>query len=458
MTATPPPSQPATLSQAPTEPPPPRRRRTLGLRLYQWITRLAAPLAPRLLNARARKGKEDPARLRERLGEPSLRRPDGPMIWLHGASVGESLMLLIVLDALRRERPDMAFLVTSGTRTSAQLLTHRLPKDAVHQYVPVDTPAATAAFLDHWRPSIGVFAESELWPNLILAAEARAIPLALINARMTDRSLQSWTRWRGALRRLFQGFVWIGAADTRTSEGLAKLLDRPVERVGNLKLAGAAPEPNPAVVESLKDAIGQRSRVWLAASTQPGEDAPILQAHTLIRETQSDALLILAPRHPERGPDIADMARQEGLLTARRGAGDLVDVKTSVYVADTLGEMGNWYAFADAAFIAGSWNPAIGGHTPLEAARAGAPLFTGPHVPNFADIYADLTSQGGVETVSTPQELAGAILALDNERAESMARGARAVADAGALVLNNTLAGLRPHLPEPVLERHNAGA
>jgi 3-deoxy-D-manno-octulosonic-acid transferase len=179
---------------------------SLVLKAYSVVTGWLEPLAPRLLGARARRGKEDAARLNERLGRPSIPRPSGPLVWLHGVSVGESLSLLPVIARLRAERPETAILVTSGTVTSARILAERLPPDVIHQYAPVDGPLATARFLNHWRPSLGVLVESELWPNLIGAARARGVKLALISARITDKTAQGWGRMPGAAGALLSAF------------------------------------------------------------------------------------------------------------------------------------------------------------------------------------------------------------------------------------------------------------
>lgn len=423
-------------------------RTPLGLTLYRFVIRLLSGLAPRLLKKRAAKGKEDPNRLHERLGRPTTPRPPGPLIWLHAVSVGESLMILPLLDALRVERPDAGFLVTTGTVTSAKIMGEKLPHDVIHQYAPLDRVPSVTGFLDHWRPGLGVLAESELWPNLILAAQARGVPLALVNARMTEKSLKTWRRWRASAQRLLGAFAWIGAADTRTHDGLSALAPTSVALTGNLKLAAPPPEPNEALVASIRDHAGPRTLTWLAASTHDGEDEDVLMAHKLVREQRPDALLLIAPRHPQRGPAIAALARSMDQHTALRSTHDLIQEGVSVYVVDTVGEMGSWYALANAVFVAGGWKPDVGGHTPLEPARARRPIFSGPNVANFADLYAQLTEGGGAVFVDTPEALSAALVTLTREQAEAMVVSAESVASAGERVLEETMAGLRPHLPE----------
>ncbi|MCR9267911.1 MAG: 3-deoxy-D-manno-octulosonic acid transferase, partial [Alphaproteobacteria bacterium] len=234
-----------------------------ALTWYRGLTRLAAPVAPALLQKRARKGKEDPDRRHERLGQPARERPQGRLIWLHGASVGESLVLASLVDALAARHEDLHFMVTTGTVTSARMLAERLPERAFHQFIPVDTPAAVRRFLDHWRPDLAVFAESELWPNLIVETSRRGTPLALINARMNERSIRSWRRRPDTARWLLGQFAWIGAADTRTRDGLEDLTGYHVTLAGNLKLEARRAAPDPDQLARFQAALDGRP-VWLA--------------------------------------------------------------------------------------------------------------------------------------------------------------------------------------------------
>ncbi|WP_369825093.1 3-deoxy-D-manno-octulosonic acid transferase [Caulobacter sp. B11] len=248
----------------------------LSLALYRAATTALQPLVPILLKARAAKGKEDPARLNERLARPSRARPDGPLVWLHGASVGESLSILPLVERLRLERPEVAVLVTSGTLTSAALLAQRLPAGAIHQYAPVDTPAGARRFLDHWRPSLAVFVESELWPNLLLTAQARGVRLALVSAKLSDKSYRGWQARPMAAGRLFGGFDLILAQDGRAAERLSSL-GGAVSGEADLKF-GSAVLPIDALALSDLRALRDEAPLLLAASTHPGEEAMILDA------------------------------------------------------------------------------------------------------------------------------------------------------------------------------------
>ena len=416
--------------------------RPLSLALYAAATGLAEPLAPALLARRANRGKEDPTRVRERLGHASVARPPGPLVWLHGVSVGESLSLLPLAQALNT--PGRTLLVTSGTRTSAELLATRLPAGVIHQYAPVDGPAAVRRFLEHWRPDAGVLVESELWPNLILGAKAMGVKLALVSARMTQASADGWARAPGAARALLTAFDLILPQEAQTRARLENLGARTGPTL-NLKMVGDPLPYDPAELTRLKAAIGER-KVVLAASTHPGEEEIIAGA---FQATGLDALLIVAPRHPERGATVAALLTAQGFKTARRGAGEPLDAGTQAYVADTLGEMGLLFRAADVAVMGGSFVPDIGGHNPLEPARLGVPIVTGPHIFNAAAIYAQMFIE--VAAIETPD---AAILTRDLRGlltqpliARRIGEAALTYAERQGAALDEALALLKPLLP-----------
>lgn len=360
---------------------------TLSLGLYRAATGLLEPLAPALLARRARRGKEDPARLSERLGRGERARPAGPLVWLHGASVGESLSILPLVERLRVERPEVTVLVTSGTTTSAALLAKRLPPGAIHQYVPVDAPGAAKRFIARWKPDLAVFVESELWPNLLLEAKAAGTRLALVSAKLSDRSFARWRKRPAAARQLLSAFDLILAQDARAHERFEALGGK-VAGEADLKF-GAAPLPVDEQELAKQRAIFAGKPVLVAASTHPGEDELVIAAYAEMAEDRPH--LIIVPRHIERGPAIADMARWRGLSARLRSGGD---PSGSILVADTLGELGLWYRLADLALICGSLLPNIGGHNPLEAARVACPFVRGPHVENWRSVYDALAEVG----------------------------------------------------------------
>ena len=414
---------------------------TLPLALYAAATSLLEPLAPAILRARAGKGKEDPDRLNERLGRPGAVRPEGPLIWLHGVSVGESLSLLPLIAALRRSHPGVALLVTSGTVTSARLLAQRLPQGVIHQFAPVDSPSAAARFLDHWRPAAALFVESELWPNLILAAQARGVRLALLSARMTEASARGWARTPSSAAALLSAFDLILPQDGATQARLTALGATPGPML-NLKLAGLPPPVDDALAATLRSAINGR-KVVLAASTHPGEEPLIAGA------IAPGALLIVAPRHPERGPQVAADLAGRGFSVARRAAGEPLTRATTAYVADTLGEMGALFCVADVVVMGGSFVEGVGGHNPLEPARLARAIVTGPNAFNARDVFAEMFAEVAAIEAADLEALARHVRGLlDNPLiARRIGEAALTYANRQGAALEAAMALLKPLLP-----------
>jgi 3-deoxy-D-manno-octulosonic-acid transferase len=419
----------------------------LSLRLYGLATGLAEPLAPLLLSSRARGGKEDAARLGERLGRPSQPRPAGALVWLHGVSVGEGLSLLPLIDRIRAERPDLSVLVTSGTLTAAELLAKRLPAGVAHQYVPLDAPGAVARFLDHWRPDLGLFVESELWPNLILGARRKGVRLALVSARMTEKSARGWA-WRpSAARAILGAFAAILAQDAASAARLEALGGHVTGRL-NLKRLGEPPAADAAEVAALKAVIGER-RIILAASTHAGEELLIAAA---LRAIPGHPLLIIVPRHPERGEAIAAELGRAGFTVDRRSQilpppGEDLDV----YLADTLGETGLFYRLADVAVMGGGLVSGVGGHNPIEAARLGVGVVTGADVFNHADVYDEMVQAGGALMVRDRPDLERTLAGLlaSPEQLRALGEHARAYAAAQIDRFEDGWRAIAPLLPAP---------
>lgn len=417
--------------------------------MYRGATAIAGLFAGAYLSARADNGKEDPARLGERFGRYAQTRPAGTLIWLHAASVGESGVALSLVEALAARDASLSFLLSTGTRTSAELVARRAAPRTTHVYAPIDRADAVRRFMTHWRPDLGVFVESELWPNLILAAEARGVPLALVNARMSPSSLRRWENWSAAGKRLLRTFRFVSVADARTSAALARLREAPVTTLGNLKLAAPPPRVDAGARAALAREIGARP-VWLAASTHLGEDEIALAAHDKLRAEAPDALLVLAPRHPERGEGVAALAGN----APRRSRGDAIGA-APVYVADTLGELGLFYNLAPLALVAGSLLPHLKGHNPIEPAKLGAAIVTGPHVESFQDLFDALFAAGGAVKVGNADELAAAVARLWRDAAarERQLKAARDVTARGAEAFAETVAQLEALLPARIETR-----
>jgi 3-deoxy-D-manno-octulosonic-acid transferase len=383
--------------------------------LWRWAATLAAPLLPLYLRRRAARGREIAARLAERRGAGAA-RPPGPLLWLHAASVGETLSVLPVLEALVARAPGLTILLTTGTVTAAGLLEQRLPPAlrgrVLHRFAPLDVPRWVARFLDGWRPDAAGIVESELWPNLIAAARARGIPLALVNGRLSVRSARRWRHAAALGRELMGGFALVLAQSAEDAVRFAGLGAREVRAIGNLKDAAAPLPAAPDALAELRAAIGGRP-VLLAASTHPGEEAMVLAAHRLLAADFPGLLTLLAPRHPERGPALAALAAEHALPVARRATGELPGPATAVYVADTLGELGLFYRLASVGLVGGSLVP-HGGQNPLEPARLGCPILLGPWTANFAEPVARLLAAGGAVQLASaePGMLAAAARAV----------------------------------------------
>jgi len=388
-----------------------------------------APVLPLWLRLRARRGKEVPERLPERRGLHAA-RPPGPLLWLHAASVGESLSLIPLMQALVERRPALRLLVTTGTVTSATLLLQRLPpalaERVIHRFVPLDVPRWAEAFLDGWRPDAAVFVESELWPNITAALARRGVPAALVNARISPRSARMW-RWApGLARELLGRFRLVVAQSEDDAARLRALGAEGAAFWGQLKAAAEPLPADPAELERLRAAIGGRP-VFLAASTHAGEEEAALAAHRAARATLPALLTIIVPRHPQRGAEVAAMAAP--LPLARRSLGEAPDASREIYLADTLGELGLFFRLAGVALLGATLVPK-GGHNPLEPARLGCPILLGPHTDHVRETAEALVAAGGALRVADAAALAEAVtLVLTNpDRARAMAHAAETVA------------------------------
>lgn len=414
--------------------------------IYRAASTAAGPWLRGYLVRRARAGKEDPARLEERFGHAALPRPEGKLIWFHAASVGESMSALPLVRSIMEANPDAHAVFTSGTVTSAQLLAERLPKRVLHQFVPLDQSSAVTRFLNHWRPSLAVWIESDLWPNALEAVRKAKIPAALVNARLSEKSFASWRRATGLSSRMLSAFEVALSQTEETARRLSALGARHVMVTGNLKAAAAPLPAAPDALAALRDMIGARP-VFAAASTHAPEEEMLGLVHRKLREKRPDLLTIIAPRHPDRGSEIAESLRAQGLAVARRGAKVRVLPETQAYLMDTIGELGLLYRVAPFVYVGGSMVE-HGGQNPLEPARLGLPVLHGPHVFNFAGEYEELDAASASIMVADGDALADAAAQWLDTPALACAAGkrAQAIADRGAGALDAAKIGLAPLL------------
>jgi 3-deoxy-D-manno-octulosonic-acid transferase len=389
-------------------------RMTLILNAYRAASSLAAPGLRLWLRRRNAAGREDPARLMERFGIASAPRPEGRLVWVHAASVGETVSVLPVIAALV---PEAKVLLTTGTLTSASLAAARLPPGAIHQFAPLDIPAWIGGFLTHWHPDAAIFVESELWPNMLAALASRRVPTALVNGRMSTRSGARWRMLPATSRAVLRRFRWIAAQSKTDEAAFRQLGGLAVTHPGNLKFSAPAPPDDPPARAALAACLP--GPVWLAAATHPGEDEHILAAHRSLIEEFPDLATIIVPRHPARGPAIAALAADlpvscRSFRQNPRPGG--------IHIADTLGELGIFYRLCRIAFIGGSLVP-IGGHNMLEAAKLGCAVLTGPHTANFIEPMAVLRYAGGVTVVQEGARLPAVLRVLLRDPAQVAVMG-----------------------------------
>ena len=424
-------------------------RRGLGLTAYRLATRAVGPLVPSLLSQRLKRGKEDAKRLCEREGVSQVPRPDDRLIWIHAASVGESLSILPLVKQLLAARDDLHVLVTTGTVTSATLMAERLPERAIHQFVPLDHPSYCRRFLDHWRPDVGVWVESEFWPNLIMETDERGIPLTLINARITLKSYDGWRRFPKTIHDLISRFAVVHAQTAESAERLRSLGARRVETPGNLKHDAEPLTADEAEVASLLKAIDERP-VWLASNTHEGEEIIAADVHAALTAKHDHLLTIIVPRHPARGDKIAEELKARRFKVSQRSKGEAIAPDTDIYLADTLGEMGVFYRLSDIVFIGGTF-PALGGHNPFEPAHLHSALIAGPSDFNFAEAFAEFTAGDALIRVSDTAELARAVGSLLDNSAEleRRAKAAAQIVGQSSKATSTTAEALLALLPQP---------
>lgn len=414
------------------------------LNVYKAATVLGCPLIAVCLAIRKAKGKEDLTRFPERMGYAGKPRPDGRLIWIHGASVGETLSALPLINKLSELYPAVRIMVTSGTLTSADLMAKRLPENAFHQFVPVDTPAAVKRFVDYWKPDAALWIESEFWPNLLSEIAAHKIPLILINGRVSDRSFERWRKFPAFCRELQGLFTKSFGQTDEDARRLRVLGAKDAACVGNLKFAAGDLPYDADEFAKLEKQIANRP-CWIAASTHEGEEEQLAFVQNALKT--KNALMILAPRHPKRGDEIEKLLKPAGLSVARRSRGEDIAPDTAVYLADTIGEMGLFYRLAQIAFVGGSL-VAFGGQNIIEPARLGKAVVCGKYMMNFKEIVAKAVAAGALTVVEDKKELAQTLDALfENEGIlKSKRENARRFALNQADVLNRLTAALTPYL------------
>ncbi|QVM90929.1 lipid IV(A) 3-deoxy-D-manno-octulosonic acid transferase [Pseudomonas entomophila] len=414
--------------------------------LYTLLFHLGLPLVALRLFLRGRKAPAYRARITERFAWqlPPLQQGG---IWVHAVSVGESIAAAPMVRALLAQYPDLPITLTCMTPTGSERIHAMFANEprVQHCYLPYDLPWAAGRFLDHVRPKLGVIMETELWPNHIHQCAKRGIPVALANARLSERSARGYARFAGLTRPMLEEMSLIAVQTETEAERFRSLGARAecVQVTGSIKFDLKVDEQLLPRARELRGQWGATQRpVWIAASTHDGEDALILAAHQQLLQVHSDALLILVPRHPERFNAVHTLCAEQ-FATVRRSLGEPVAAQTQVLLGDTMGELLFLYALADIAFVGGSLVP-TGGHNPLEPAALALPVLMGPHVFNFLEISAMLREAGALQQVDDAEGLAGAVRRLVElpQDARRMGEAGRAVMQANQGALQRLLDGL----------------
>ncbi|MBT6510269.1 MAG: 3-deoxy-D-manno-octulosonic acid transferase [Alphaproteobacteria bacterium] len=402
--------------------------------LYRLATVAAEPFAPLLLRLRLLRGKEDEARMAEKLGRGQGQRPDGRLVWVHGASVGESLSALPLIERIAATGANV--MVTTGTTTSAGIMARRLPQGCFHQYAPLDGPRAVTRFFERWRPDAALWVESELWPNLLAEARRRKVPTALVNGRMSPRSFARWRRLPSLARAMIAGFEVVLAQSDADGARLTALGARHVVTGGDLKAAAMPLEADNAALARVQDAVGRRP-TWLAVSTHEGEERLAADVHRKIARSIPGLLTVIVPRHADRGDAIETDLTDRGFGVVRRSRNELPGPQADIFLGDSMGEMGLYLRLGNPVFVGKSLLHE-GGHNPREPALLGRAVLFGPHMENFIQAANDLMAASGAIQVADAATLAALVgrLLQDAEAVAAMgaAGQARAEADASGIL------------------------
>lgn len=354
------------------------------IKIYNTLIAILYPLViKRYIKKRLHNGKEDRERFNERIGRPKMPRPEGKLVWLHGASVGESVSMLPLIQKILDTYPDAHVMVTTGTVTSADVMNKRLPERAFHQYIPIDNPFYTTRFVRYWQPDVALWFESEFWPAMLSSIRRKNIPLILINGRISNKSFKRWQQFDFVCKELLSCFSLCLGQSEEDAYRLQVLGATNTMCLGNLKYAGLPLPIDEKKKKEISKQIEKRT-FWLASSTHNDEEIRIAKVHKRMKAKFPDLLTIIAPRHPHRGPEIKSEIENIGLKVALRSAEEKITATTDIYIADTIGEMGIWYDIANIVFIGGSLIP-HGGQNFIEPSKMRDAVIVGPHMHNFTD-------------------------------------------------------------------------
>ena len=420
------------------------------IKMYNMLIATLYPMViSRYIKRRKEKGKEDIKRFNERIGRPSMPRPEGKLFWFHGASVGESLSMLPLINKLLETYPKAHVMVTTGTLTSAELMGKRLPERAFHQYIPIDNPFFTTRFVKHWQPDAVLWFESDFWPAMLNSIKRKNIPLILVNGRISNKSFKRWQQFDFICKELLSCFSFCLGQSDEDAYRLRVLGAKEAICLGNIKYAGLPlPVDEGKKVELEKQMNGRT--VWLACSTHDDEEFKIARFHNELKKDFPDLLLIIVPRHPHRGVEIKQRIQDElKLNVSLRSAKEPITAKTDIYVADTIGELGIWYNLCPLIFVGGSLIP-HGGQNFMEPSRYRCAVIVGPHMHNFTDAMNRAKKADAVIQVNDVLDLVDNVRQLlsNKELLEAKRSLAYNWATSEAKVLDGIMDKVRSYIPE----------
>lgn len=418
--------------------------------LYSILTILAQPFLKLYLASRLRQGKEDPKRYKERLGIINLTRPKGTLLWMHAASVGEINLIIPIINEFYKIFPNINFLITTVTTSSATIFANAKLPNAVHQYFPVDTPKITKKFLNHWQPNLAIFAESELWPNILITTHNHKVPLILVNARLSNRSFKKWKLFKQSINYLLNLFAVILPATAIDTERFKYFSSTNIHYIGNIKNAAPVISYDSELLELLKNKIEGR-HVFVCASTHKGEEAILMEAHLKLKQRFDDLLTIIIPRHISRKHEIENIANKLNLTYLIHSSHkQSLSRDTEIYIVDSIGELGTFYRLAPFAFVGASLMK-IGGHNILEPAKVGCAVITGPNMFNFTEVVDKFINANAITIVQNKADLIQKVISLfeNPDILEQLQHKALEISQQQNNVIQETIGFIAELLPNP---------
>ena len=378
--------------------------------MYQIILSLLILISPILIIFRIYKGKEDKIRFREKFSIPSKKRSKGKLIWFHGASVGEILSIIPLIENYEKDKLINQILVTSSTLSSSKVLKKFKFKKTVHQFYPIDHFFFTKRFLEYWKPNLAIFIDSEIWPNMFKKLEEKKISLILLNARITKKTFLRWQSLKNVSQKVFKKISIAYPQNLETKYFLKKLKVKKIKTIGNLKFA----EQDNEIMNKLNFRFKSK-KIWVASSTHSDEEIFCGKTHIELKKKIKNLLTILIPRHIHRVQEIKSELENLRLNVTNHSSNTKNLKNIDIYIVDTFGETKKFHKVGTSVFIGGSIINR-GGQNPLEAARYGARILHGPNVDNFKDVYKSLSNLKISKKITTPRELASSIIFKRNKK------------------------------------------